>query len=89
MESLSGPGPPYSHSTLSTEVLLIPSAELSALVEVKQLKWHRGRLLRAQPSKWEPFNKSLAINIISSFEIAVEKPPKHVVHKAVLLSHWG
>jgi hypothetical protein len=45
----------------------MPSAELSALVEVKQLKWHRGRLLRAQPSKWEPFNKSLAINIISSF----------------------
>lgn len=52
---------------LSTEVLLMPSAELSALVEVKQLKWHRGRLLRARPSKWEPFNKSLAINIISSF----------------------
>lgn len=51
---------------LSTEVLLMPSAELSALVEVKQLKWHRGRLLRA-PSKWELFNKSLAINIISSF----------------------
>lgn len=41
------PRPSYSHSGLSTEVLLIPSAELSALVEVKWLKWHRGRLLRA------------------------------------------
>lgn len=61
------PRPSYSHSGLSTEVLLIPSAELSALVEVKQLKWHRGRLLRAWPSKWELFNKSLAANGISSF----------------------
>lgn len=75
MNSLSvWPRPSVLHSALSTELLLIPSAELSALVEVKQLKWHRGRLLRAQPSKWEPFNKSLAINIISSFEIAVKKP---------------
>lgn len=61
--------------TPSTEVLLIPSAELSALVEVKWLKWHRGRLLRAWPSKWEPFNKSLAINRISSFQVAVKKAP--------------
>lgn len=52
------PRPSYSHSGLSTEVLLITSAELSALVEVKWLKWHR-RLLRAWPSKWELFNKSL------------------------------
>lgn len=61
------PGPSYSHSTLSTEVLLIPSAELLALVEVKRLKWHRGGLLRAQTSKWELFNKSLALNRVSSF----------------------
>lgn len=56
--------PPFSSEDRRTFDL---AAELSALVEVKQLKWHRGSLLRAQPSKWGPFNKSLAVNIISAF----------------------
>lgn len=60
--------------TPSTEVLLIPSAALSALVEVERLKWHRGRLLRACPAKWKPFNKSLAVNGLSSFWVVCRKP---------------
>lgn len=44
-------------------------------MEVKWLEWHRGRLGGARPSKWEPFNKSLAVDGVSSFQVAVKSPP--------------
>ena len=67
-------GPSQSHSGLSTEALLIPTAELSALVEVKWPEWRGGGQEGLGRPTGGSFNKSLAGDGASSFQVAVQSP---------------